>query len=130
LPLQVDLAVTTLLSSGKLSNNLASITPAGKLTLDRSSLARVDVGSSRGRTTLALYDPFRRESIGQFYLNLPNDTALIACGSGDADTLNDCPASTSDHTLFLRGIGKTEVKRGTALSLTMDGISVLDITPR
>jgi hypothetical protein len=129
-PQSRSLAVTTLINSGKLTSNLASITPAGKVTLARGGLARIDVGSSRGRTTLSLYDPFRRESIGQFYLNLGGDTALIACGSSERDTLDDCTASTAESSIFMRGLGKAEVKRGTSLSLTMDWVSVLDITPR
>lgn len=121
--------MTTLLNSAKKSADLVSMTPAGKITLANGGLARIDVGSARGRTTLGVFDPFRRENIGQFTLALGDSTPLLSCGSADQASLDNCSVGTNQSYILLKGIGKSEVKKGNTLSLTMDGVSVFDIAP-
>ncbi len=97
-----SLAVTTLLNTGRQQNEIVNLTPGGKLTTLSASLARIDVGSARNRTTLSLYDPFKRESIGQFFLNLRDTTPLYACESSEVDTLDACNIGGSDSYIVLK----------------------------
>jgi hypothetical protein len=89
----------------------------------------VDISSAYGRTVLGLYDPFKRENIGQLFLGLESTTPLIACSSSEKDTLDDCPTNGTGAAIIMRGLGKALVKKSSSLNLTMDGVSVLDIAP-
>lgn len=89
-PESQSLAVTSLLGTGKKQSVVTGVTPGGKVSLSDSSLARIDVGSSREKTTLNIYDPFRRETIGQLYLNTAENTPLYACKTSESETLDAC----------------------------------------
>lgn len=97
-----SLAVTSLLNNATKKSEIVQMTPGGKLTVSDSSLATVEVGSNKAQTTLDIFDPFKRENIGRFYLNTRSDTPVFDCASSDADNLDACDIGNKDAYIVMK----------------------------
>lgn len=104
-----SLAVTSLLNDAKKKNEIVQMTPGGKLTTDSSSLVRVDVSSNKNHTTLDIFDPYKRENVGRFYLNTKSDTPTFSCDSGTDDNLDACDVQGKSSYIAMKGIGSAKV---------------------
>lgn len=123
-----SMAVTTLLNNAEQKSEIVQMTPGGKLVMNQSNAVEVQVGSNRNQTTLDIFDPFKRENIGRFYLNTRSDTPMFGCGSSDSDTLSACNVEGKDSYMVLKGIGSASVtKNANGLSISFDGVPVFEI---
>ncbi len=125
-----SMAVTTLLGNAEKRDEIVQMTPGGKIVLDRGQTAEVQIGSNKNRTTLDIFDPFKRENIGRFYLNTSPATPTFACATDEADEIDACDFQGKESYMVLKGLGEAEVtKIGNRLSLGFDGIPVFEISP-
>lgn len=126
-----SLAVTTTLNDATERNDVFSVTPGGKLTKkgNSTSLARMELESVNGRSSISVYDPFLRENVARLHLNLASDTALVACDTDGSEDIGNCVLNQNDRFVLLKGIGQSKVTKGRSLGLEIDGVKVLDIDP-
>ena len=125
-----SMAVTTLLNHAEQKSEIVQMTPGGKLVKNQANTVEIEVGSNNNRTTLDIFDPFRRENIGRLYLNTRPDTPMFNCGTSDLDELSACVIDNADSYMVLKGLGAANVtKNSNGLSLSFDGVPVFEITP-
>ncbi|MDD2745687.1 MAG: VCBS repeat-containing protein, partial [Candidatus Gracilibacteria bacterium] len=124
-----SMAVTTLLNSAEQKSEIVQMTPGGKLIMPASNLAEIQVGSNKNRTTLDIFDPFKRENIGRIYLNTRSDTPLFACETSTADDLNACDIGGKDAYMVLKGMDSaTTTRTGNKLTLSFGSVPVFEIS--
>ncbi|MFZ4461251.1 MAG: hypothetical protein ACOYN2_01555 [Patescibacteria group bacterium] len=124
-----SLAVTSVLNDATERNDVFSLTPGGKLTQkgNSTSLARMELESVNGRSSISVYDPFLRENVARLHLNLASDTPLVACDADGNEDIGNCILDANDRFVLLKAIGQSKVTKGRSLGLEIDGVKVFDI---
>ncbi len=126
-----SLAVTSTLNDASEKHSILSLTPGGKLTAqgDSSSLARMELESANGHSSISVYDPFLRENVARIHLNLQNDTPLVPCDADGSETLSNCESTANDRFVLLKALGQSKVTKGRTLALEVGGTKVFEIDP-